>query len=75
MGHSVFNYLLATTRPVVVSLAMLLEVPGAALIAALFLGQLPPLGAVAGLAVILAGMALVILNGPARPDEPTIADL
>jgi drug/metabolite transporter (DMT)-like permease len=62
MGHSVFNHLLATTAPMVVSLALLLEVPGAALLAALLLGQVPPAGALVGLAVILAGMALVIVN-------------
>ena len=62
MGHSVFNHLLATTSPMVVSLALLLEVPGASLLAAAFLGQVPPVGAVAGLVVILAGMTLVILH-------------
>jgi drug/metabolite transporter (DMT)-like permease len=65
MGHSVFNHLLATTKPVVVSLALLLEVPGAALLAALILGQVPPLGAVAGLVLILAGMVVVIVNNRA----------
>jgi drug/metabolite transporter (DMT)-like permease len=65
MGHSVFNHLLATTSPVLVSLALLLEVPGAALLAAAFLGQVPPAAAVVGLVVILAGMALVILNNRA----------
>jgi drug/metabolite transporter (DMT)-like permease len=75
LGHSVFNYLLDRIRPVVVSLAILLEIPGAALIAGVFLGQLPPVGVFAGLGMILAGMALVILNGPDRSDEPAIADL
>ena len=72
MGHSVFNHLLATTKPVVVSLALLLEVPGAALLAAAILGQVPPLGAVAGLVVILAGMAMVEVNnrGPAPEQAP-----
>jgi drug/metabolite transporter (DMT)-like permease len=65
MGHSVFNHLLATTRPIVVSLALLLEVPGAALLAALILGQVPPVAAAAGLVVILAGMALVVVNNRA----------
>jgi drug/metabolite transporter (DMT)-like permease len=62
LGHSVFNHLLATISPMVVSLAQLLEVPGAALIAAAFLGQVPPAGALAGLAVVLAGTALVVVN-------------
>jgi drug/metabolite transporter (DMT)-like permease len=61
MGHSVFNHLLATTSPMLVSLALLLEVPGASLLAAALLGQVPPMGALVGLAVILAGVALVIV--------------
>lgn len=72
MGHSVFNHLLATTKPIVVSLALLLEVPGAALLAALILGQVPPLAAALGLVLILAGMAMVILNhrGPVIEQAP-----
>lgn len=62
LGHSVFNHLLATTGPLLVSLALLLEVPGAALIAAVLLSQTPPLAALGGLAVMLGGMALVILG-------------
>jgi drug/metabolite transporter (DMT)-like permease len=70
MGHSVFNHLLATTSPMYVSLALLLEVPGAALLAALILGQQPPAAALAGLAVMVAGMALVIVsNREPLPDE------
>ena len=69
MGHSVFNHLLATTSPMLVSLALLLEVPGASLIAAALLGQVPPLGALFGLAVILTGVALVIVNQ--APDVAT----
>ena len=62
LGHSVLNHLLATTSPMVVSLALLLEVPGAALIAAFLLDQTPPGAAVAGLVVMLAGMVLVIVG-------------
>ena len=76
LGHSVFNYLLDRIRPVVVSLALLLEIPGAALIAAVLLGQVPPAGVFVGLVLILAGMALVVLAAaPARrqrsPRSPT----
>jgi drug/metabolite transporter (DMT)-like permease len=65
MGHSVFNHLLATTSPTLVSLALLLEVPGASLLAAGILGQVPPPGAVAGLVLVLAGTALVIVHNRA----------
>ena len=72
MGHSVFNHLLATTSPMYVSLALLLEVPGAALLAAVILGQQPPVAALAGLAVMVAGMALVIVSnrGPVPEEAP-----
>jgi drug/metabolite transporter (DMT)-like permease len=69
LGHSVFNHLLATLSPTVVSLAMLLEIPGAALIAGFWLDQVPGAGAVVGLVLILAGMALVVLTGPDRARE------
>jgi drug/metabolite transporter (DMT)-like permease len=73
MGHSVFNHLLATTPPVLVSLALLLEVPGASLLAAAILGQVPPVGAAVGLVVIVAGMALVVVNNPAPlPDQAPV---
>jgi drug/metabolite transporter (DMT)-like permease len=67
LGHSVFNHLLATISPLVVSLALLLEIPGAALVAAAWLGQVPGPTAVGGLVLILAGMALVVLSAPAQP--------
>ncbi|NUR08767.1 MAG: DMT family transporter [Nocardioidaceae bacterium] len=72
MGHSVFNHLLATTSPVLVSLALLLEVPGASLLAAAILGQVPPAAAIVGLVVILVGMALVIVynRGPVPEQAP-----
>jgi drug/metabolite transporter (DMT)-like permease len=60
LGHSVFNHLLASTPPVVIGLAVLLEIPGAALIAAALLGQVPPPSAVAGLVLVLGGMAAVV---------------
>ena len=75
LGHSVFNHLLATTSPVLVSLAILLEVPGAALLAAWWLDQQPPVAALVGLGVILAGMSLVIVSNRAAVEavvEPPV---
>ena len=72
LGHSVFNHLLATVSPLVVSLALLLEIPGAALIAAAWLGQVPGPAAVGGLVLILAGMALVVLSGPREPTAASV---
>lgn len=72
LGHTVFNHLLATVSPMVVSLAILLEVPGASLIAAAWLGQVPEPTALLGLALVLAGMALVVLTAPPSADAETV---
>ncbi len=72
MGHSVFNHLVATTGPLMVSLALLLEVPGAALLAAVLLGQQPRAAALAGLALVLAGMALVVVGNAGAVAEPLV---
>jgi drug/metabolite transporter (DMT)-like permease len=75
MGHSIFNFLLATISPLVVSMIILLEIPGAALLAAVFLAEKLPAGTYFGLALILAGLAVVVLGqgrsgirAPALPD-------
>ncbi|MCW2754380.1 MAG: family transporter [Marmoricola sp.] len=70
LGHSVFNHLLDRVSPMVVSLTILLEIPGASLIAAAWLGQVPGVGAVLGLVLILAGMAVVISAAPPSVEVP-----
>lgn len=60
LGHSVVNVVLKTTSPTVVSLVLLLEVPGAAVLAAVWLGQLPPLAALPAAALLLVGLGLVV---------------
>lgn len=71
LGHSVFNLVLRTTSPTMVSLVLLLEVPGAAVIAAAWLGQVPPLAAVPAALLLLLGLAIVVSDRP--PDvEPAI---
>ena len=62
LGHSVLNHLLAVLSPLVVSMIILLEIPGAAALAAVFLGETLPWGTYAGLALILAGLAAVVLS-------------
>ena len=41
LGHSVFNLVLKTVSPTIVSVALLFEIVGAAVLAAIFLGQKP----------------------------------
>ncbi|MHB8451551.1 MAG: hypothetical protein ACYDAQ_14075, partial [Mycobacteriales bacterium] len=63
VGHSSFNRILATTSPTVVSLAILLEVPGATLIAALVLHQRLHVAVLPAAALLLAGIATVVRSG------------
>ena len=71
LGHSLFNRVLKTTNPTVVSMSILLEIPGAALIAALFLGQTPPLLAIPAAALLVSGLGLVIRAG-SRGTTPSV---
>lgn len=66
LGHTIFNHLLAVLSAQVVSLILLLEVPGAALLAAVFLGQVPVLGVWIGLALVLGGLAIVVVGRSQR---------
>jgi drug/metabolite transporter (DMT)-like permease len=67
LGHSLFNVVLKTTSPTVVSLSILFEIPGAAVIAALFVkGQHVPLLAIPAAALLVAGLALVIRSADGR---------
>jgi len=68
LGHSVFNLVLRSTSPTLVSLATLFTVPIATILAALLLGQIPPLGLLPALALLLAGTALIITS--TRPAAP-----
>jgi drug/metabolite transporter (DMT)-like permease len=63
LGHTLLNLVLSSVGPTVVSLAVLLEVPGALLVALVLLGQLPPLLALPGMAAVVVGVALVVRAG------------
>ncbi|GID25169.1 DMT family transporter [Paractinoplanes brasiliensis] len=77
LGHSMFNFALQRTSATAVSVLALLEVPGAALLAWLWLGHEPRPAALPGVALLLAGVAVFIL-GAARssrvPVDPSLAD-
>ena len=60
VGHTTFNLVLRSLSLMLVSLATLFTVPGAALIAAFALGQTPPVEVIPALALLLAGTALFI---------------
>ncbi|EFL23430.1 integral membrane protein DUF6 domain protein [Streptomyces himastatinicus ATCC 53653] len=75
LGHTLINRVVKGLGPSVTSTAILLETPGAALIAAVWLGQQPPVAAYPALVVILGGLALVVLADRKQPqDAPRTAD-
>ncbi|MFD0529791.1 hypothetical protein ACFQ1I_28000 [Kitasatospora arboriphila] len=63
LGHSLSNRVVRTLGPSVTSTAILLETPGAALIAAVWLGQWPPVAAYPAVGLILLGLVLVARGG------------
>ncbi|MCU0301913.1 MAG: DMT family transporter [Candidatus Nanopelagicales bacterium] len=69
LGHTVVNRVLATTSATVVSLAILFEMPGSTLIAAAWLGQVPPWQVIPAVVLLFAGIALVI-GTTTRPTDP-----
>ena len=76
LGHSMFSYALQHTSATTVSVLILLEVPGAALLAWLWLGQEPRPAALPGLALLLSGVAVVVLGAARdrRAAEPSLVD-
>ncbi len=65
LGHSMFNYALRRISATTVSVLLLLETPGAALLAWLWLDQVPRPAALPGLLLLLVGVA-VVLRAEAR---------
>ncbi|MDP9797950.1 drug/metabolite transporter (DMT)-like permease [Catenuloplanes nepalensis] len=63
LGHSMFNFALRRVSATTVSILILLEVPGAALIAWAWLGQAPPAATVPGVLLVVVGVAVVVLGG------------
>ncbi|MBB3082967.1 DMT family transporter [Geodermatophilus sabuli] len=71
LGHTLLNLVLSSVGPTVVSLVVLLEVPGALLFAVVLLGQVPPLLALPGVLLVVVGVALVVrASRPSTLVEP-----
>jgi drug/metabolite transporter (DMT)-like permease len=72
LGHTLLNLVLSSVGPTVVGLAVLLEVPGALLVALVLLRQAPPLLAVPGMVAVVIGVALVVRAGRPTPVIETV---
>lgn len=70
LGHTLVNRVLRTTSAVVVSVAILFEIVGSAVLAWLSFGEVPPVSAIPAGVLIAAGVVLVVR---ANPREPAVA--
>lgn len=68
LGHSVFNRVLPTTGPTVVSVAILFEIVGAALLGVVLVGETPPASTLPAAGLIALGVVLVVRSG----SEPAV---
>ena len=66
LGHSLISATLRTTSATITSMGILFEMPLATIMAAVFLGQWPPLVVLPALALLLAGTAVVVRSGAAE---------
>lgn len=62
LGHTILNFTLKSLSPAIASLVVFFEVPVSAILAFWWLGQLPPIGTVPGLILILLGCAVFVLK-------------
>jgi drug/metabolite transporter (DMT)-like permease len=60
LGHTMMNLALRSLSATTISLAILLEMPGAILIAWVWPGQKPPLEIVPALVLIMVGLVIVV---------------
>ncbi|HEY7824209.1 MAG TPA: DMT family transporter [Acidimicrobiia bacterium] len=74
LGHSMMNKVLANTSATVVSLAILFEMPGATIVAAIWLGQVPSPALLPAAALILVGLVIVIRGADRRSGPATISE-
>jgi drug/metabolite transporter (DMT)-like permease len=72
-GHTVFNYLLRDVEATVVAISVMGEPVGSALLALAFFGEVPPWTAVAGGALVLAGIYVAVTAQARERRRPPVA--
>ncbi|MDQ6937168.1 MAG: DMT family transporter [Actinomycetota bacterium] len=74
LGHTLINVVLRSASATFVGLAILIETPGAAVIAAVWLHQTPQIWAVPGLVLLLCGLVLTVRAKAPEPLSPADVD-
>lgn len=67
LGHTLVNRVLRLTSPMIVSVAILFEIVGAALLAWVAFDEVPPVSAVPAAVLIALGVVLVVRGNPREP--------
>ena len=62
LGHTMFNLTLPRVSPAIVSLIVFFEVPVSAILAFLWIGQLPSKGTFPGVVLLLLGCAIFVVR-------------
>ena len=62
LGHTILNFTLKSISPAIASLVVFFEVPVSALLAFWWIGQLPPIGTIPGLLLILMGCGIFVIK-------------
>jgi len=75
LGHSMFSYALRHTSATTVSVLALLEVPGAATLGWVWLNQQPRVAQVPGLALLVLGVAVVVIGAARGPAVSAVEEL
>jgi drug/metabolite transporter (DMT)-like permease len=74
LGHNMINYSLERVPATTVNVILLLETPGAALLGWALLGQLPHAASLPGLAILVAGVAVVLVATARTARATPVAD-
>jgi drug/metabolite transporter (DMT)-like permease len=74
LGHTLLNAALPIVGVTPLALAILLEVPGASLVAWVWLGQVPPWTVVLGAVLMLSGLVVVVSEASPEPAAVLAAD-
>ena len=69
LGHTLVAHVLKRTSATITSLAILFELPGAIIIAAIALGQVPPLALIPAVALLFVGLIVLIRATPSSQTE------
>lgn len=70
LGHGSFNYALHYLPAAIIGMLSLLEPVGASILAYMLFGEIPPLGSLVGMVIVLGSVAVVVSRREEEPPSP-----